>query len=435
MFKGSYYNLYFKDENDANLYIVFNTLSNSIAEIDENTFKYLNGENITLDEEITKTLMDNSFIIEEKCDELKVIQYERIRAKFERDTLNLVIATTMDCNMKCSYCFEMNNPEVGDSYMTTDVEEKLVDFVEGALCSKKYSGIAVSWFGGEPLLDINRLYGISDKLIYLADKYNLSYNANITTNGSLLNPEIAYQLSSRCKISFAQITIDGIEGVHNTRRILKNGNNSFDSIIKNIDDCFNLLNIIIRVNVDAVNKDTINELSDFLLNEKKWGGKVKVYLAQVKDCEKSNVKQIQFNIEFNKINYEFTKRLMDFNLIHNKENFFPESKPIFCAAETNSCYLIDPKGDVYKCERELGDSNKRIGSVMDDYDLINLNRYEWLLNEINDKCKKCKYLPLCQGGCAYENYNLSVICEKTYYDKFLAEYFKSHFMEAHDGEQ
>ena len=50
--------------------------------------------------------------------------------------------------------------------------------------------ITIKWFGGEPTLEMEMIKKLSDKLITIANKYQIPYSAYIQTNAYLLTQEI-----------------------------------------------------------------------------------------------------------------------------------------------------------------------------------------------------------------------------------------------------
>ena len=65
---------------------------------------------------------------------------------------------------------------------------------------------------------------------------------------------------------------------------------------------------------------------------------------------------------------------------------------------------IGPLGELYKCWNELGDKEKIIGFI-NDQDFKNkdlIRKYVLSANCFEDeKCKDCKFIPICMGGCAF----------------------------------
>ena len=72
---------------------------------------------------------------------------------------------------------------------------------------------------------------MSKKFIEICDKYGVRYQANIITNGYLLNKEIVKELED-IHVKHIQVTIDGPKDIHDKRRFLKGKQGTFDKIFK-----------------------------------------------------------------------------------------------------------------------------------------------------------------------------------------------------------
>ena len=55
-------------------------------------------------------------------------------------------------------------------------------------------------------------------------------------------------------------------------------------------------------------------------------------------------------------------------------------------------------GNLFKCSLTLNDSKACIGSVKNGI-IPNTEYFKWVNAELPEKCYKCLFLPLCQGGC------------------------------------
>jgi uncharacterized protein len=78
---------------------------------------------------------------------------------------------------------------------------------------------------------------------------------------------------------------------------------------------------------------------------------------------------------------------------------------LYCSAFAKSTYVIDPKGKLYKCAGLQGRKENQFGEVGTHGEIMNFDaeRYNaWIdRNPLKfPKCKKCKMLPICGGGCA-----------------------------------
>ncbi|MCU0287069.1 MAG: radical SAM protein [Acidobacteria bacterium] len=249
--KQSKYNFFYKIENDR--YIAFNALKDGLAAVGSKTVDKvlaLNpGDTIDIDETIRQELVRGGFICEDDLDEFSTIIIRKNMQQYNSTILGLVIAPTLACNLGCIYCFE--SPSQG--IMNDKVMEALITFVKKHIDSG-IKRLAVTWYGGEPLLGIDVIEKLSEKFIALCEENKINYSAFIITNGTLYTKDTAEKLKN-LKVNGAQITLDGDKAIHDQRRPFKNGNGTFDQILKNIRETADILPIGIRVNVDKTNID------------------------------------------------------------------------------------------------------------------------------------------------------------------------------------
>lgn len=155
-------------EIDSKFY-AYNTLSNALIEIAEDTYKILlvnKNRHTPLQEkdlgcdELYQTLKENHMITENDRDEF-LLYKSIILAGRSINILNLTIAPTMDCNYSCSYCFENCKRNI---YMTEKVISSIIKFIEQY---ENIKNIHVVWFGGEPLLGIKQIESLYRKMILI----------------------------------------------------------------------------------------------------------------------------------------------------------------------------------------------------------------------------------------------------------------------------
>lgn len=78
----------------------------------------------------------------------------------------------------------------------------------------------------------------------------------------------------------------------------------------------------------------------------------------------------------------------------------------YCCAEVLNSLVIDSEGYIYKCWNQVGNSSDSIGNITsNDFDFVNYKHGYWLeRNPVNNtKCKTCNLLPVCMGGCPYND--------------------------------
>lgn len=143
---------------------------------------------------------------------------------------HLILNVTEKCNLRCSYCIysgKYNGKRThGEEQMSPELAKKAIDsFLERA--SDKCT---VSFYGGECLLNFKLIKSIID---YVTDISIKEVNWSMTTNGTLLTPEIcAYLVKRDFHLS---ISLDGPKQIHDRYRIFRDGTGTFDVIINNLD--------------------------------------------------------------------------------------------------------------------------------------------------------------------------------------------------------
>lgn len=406
-YKRSVYNIEIDTLENGNV-LIYNTFSGGFVELDKKSQDlYYNIEN-TYDCQVSteiESMRSNGFVVEKEIDEYARMQTLGNFIRFNPDILSLTIAPTINCNMACPYCYEKKT----NKRMDENIIEGLVNFVNKSLDSKKYKGLMIMWYGGEPLLEKEIIKKLSKLFIQSCIERNVIYSAAIVTNGSLLDYETGKMLKEECNVSFAQITIDGLKETNNKRRLLKNGDDSFGIIIDNIDLCKDLLKIMIRVNIDKTNIDEADDLINFLYRTFNHNSNVRVYFAPIsKQTEFCNVKSdtCYSSQEFGKIEPVLLEKL---KTIAKQNDIsisipYPNSMFLACQAVGIGSYVVDPEGMIYKCWDEIGVKESAVGDIFKGLPL-NKQALDWLSLQLPEECNKCEYLPICGGGCPYQRLN------------------------------
>ncbi len=286
-------------QNKNGKFLAYNGLNNSFMLLNENLFALLIkaksnfSEVEKLDEETRKILIKAKIICTKKEIDNAINQKRILRQidTFNNNYLNLTIAPTSACNFSCPYCFEKG---IKQKTMNNEVIDNLIKFIERK-SSKTNKKVAITWYGGEPLMAIDKIVKIYKEIQEKGIEINYS---GIITNGYFLNNENIEKLKI-IKVKFIQITLDGSNPeTHNRRRFTKNGEGSWDVIINNIDLLLSkemeLDNISIRCNIDEKNKIEFDELERNLL--KRWNNDKRLFIhpAILDDYNKETNKECQY---------------------------------------------------------------------------------------------------------------------------------------------
>ncbi len=401
--KVSKYNFEVK-MNELNKVLMYNAFTSSLAltEMDKyNKYIAFGEQNRKIEDlEFIDDLKKGGFLIDDMIDETKEIEIRMMRGRFYSSSLGLTIAPTSNCNFRCVYCYEKD--VIKNRAMTQEVQDKIIDLVKEQV--PRLTDLSITWYGGEPLLALDIIEQLSKEFMSICEENHINYSAGIITNGYLLTKE-KVELLNKLKVNFYQITIDGSRENHNKSRPLVNGGETYDKILNNIFECYDVLpTVSIRVNVDKDNVSAGDDIAN-LLKEKKIIDKVKPYLGKItNDKHDCNMCNNCFNsMEFGRADLDYTRRNVEAVDWGNK---YPDTKSNFCGADSMTSFVVDSDGKLYKCWSQIGDKDKAIGDLMTG-DLLNRNVYYDLIlyNPLEDKCKDCKLIPICLGGCPYDRQN------------------------------
>lgn len=399
-YKVSPFNCAIKENNSV---LLFNSASGALLDISKERYVAFvsAGKNNTLTEfiRLNPEFEKGRFVLPEKSNELDRITLKFERERFDDKVLSLTLCPTLGCNFRCTYCYQ--DPAIQKGTMSNKIEERIIEFVTMYLPRVEY--VDIQWYGGEPLLQLQRIISITKRIRALCKKAGKGFSASITTNGYLLTGDVGKVLSG-VGIRNAQITLDGPPEIHNKRRPLQSGKGTFDTILLNIISNRKNLKISLRVNVDANNAKYLSSLYAIL---KKHKLESYAYLAPVQDkvstcvdvadCRTPALMSIK---KFANIEAKSFKELGNIKFLKKKLR----PRPIYCAAPSVKFIVLDPEGWLYKCWHSIGNPNERIGSIFFKRQIPLADTHvKWLTySPLRDKkCGFCPVLPLCVGGCPH----------------------------------
>lgn len=418
--KESNYNLYF-DHGDKTY--AFNAMTCALAEVDETYYSALKdikaGNSDKVNDELLNSMQYGGFVIGSDVDEIKLLQVRSWQNKFSSSAFGLTIAPTLACNFACPYCYETAKPGV----MSEEIADAILDLIKSH--AEKKEDIQINWYGGEPLLALDFIEKLSQRLISVCRENSVSYSAYMISNGFLISSEVVSRLKA-CRVTGMQITIDGPRDIHDSRRIQKaNRQGSFDKIVENVQLLISEELIPdIRINVDKSNSSRVGELLAFFKSKgmetcRISFGHVTAYTDACADIENTclNVK------EYADETIEYQKLLLENGFSAASYPLYPGIKGNYCCADNNNSFVVDPSGNLYKCWNDVGIESRSVANILekdtvtDTQKMILADYLLWSPFKFT-KCLKCKLLPICMGGCPYNGLrNMSEPeCEKWKYN-------------------
>ena len=148
----------------------------------------------------------------------------------------MTVLTTLQCNFACDYCFQGDHGDYNKhaAKMSLETAARVGEWTEQRLDALEPESFVLTFFGGEPLLNLPVLYYLAERLWRgVRRRAACAMLINIITNGLLLTPEVVDRLAP-FGLNGVKITLDGDRDTHNQMRPLRGGQGTFDKIIDNV---------------------------------------------------------------------------------------------------------------------------------------------------------------------------------------------------------
>ena len=407
-----------------NSLILFSTKRGSKVLISKDKFQAIQKN--TLSSSDNSLLKDLGMLVSDKIQEKKELLNSIRKQDKTNPSLHITVALNLDCNFACPYCFEEGIK--GDLYMSETTQALLIDFIKNQFTYGKKS-LFIDFYGGEPLLSVGLIKSISKKLQPFIKEKKASYSFGLISNGSLFKRKTAQELAD-IGLKQIKITIDGLADIHNISRPFKSGAGSFDVLINNIKQTWDLVKISLGGNYTKNNYKRFVSLLDFLKDEDLGPDKISsIKFDPIVNNPSTDTLLVPYKSGCISINEEW---LVEADLLLREEilkhgYFTPKPAPSLCLIESDNFFLVNYDGNIYKCPAFTGKKSFAIGSLktgIKNYtDLYKLGIWQ------NNKCFECEYLPLCFGGCRYmtlvrDGKIDSIDCKKDFFDASLESMIK-----------
>ena len=334
-------------------------------------------------------LHERWFTISEDQNEKELTELVRwVRTSLHRAPKHIrtfTILTTTDCNARCYYCYER-----GCARVTMDLEtaDKLVNYIQSHAGGKP---VKIRWFGGEPLMNVPVIDGIS----YGLRSRGIDFEAQMVSNGYLFDDRLVARASQSWNLREVQVTLDGTEAVYNRSKAFVYPEGSpYRIVMENIRRLLNAgISVTIRLNMDLHNADNLMELAEELAEGFRGQKRLHVYAHLLFDAEGAGDKgdappQL----------YDALQRLEDFLCAHdlsaNRFRGLRRELPLsHCMADSGSSVIVAPDGHLGLCEHYT--DREFFGHIdSDDQDQDMIASWRERCDPIA-QCGECFYYPEC----------------------------------------
>ena len=399
-YKKSLYNLLIPYTNNET--IIFNSFSGAIGKFDKDTLNHYE-ENQFSETEI-EILSKKGILIPVDLDEKSKINSDRKKGIENNHAKLFRIWPTSGCNARCYYCFEKG---INVTSMSKETADDVVNFIDNTLNEEDV--LRLEWFGGEPLLNVEIIDYIIDKLNIICANKRCEIQNSMISNGSLITEDLVLKIKNEWNIQSIQITLDGYDSTYDQ---IKNYYNPITCNFKKVIEAIKLLSksgikTAIRMNYDTKNYQSLVELIEFLHIELSGYKKLIYYVFPVWSSTDEHAENSYSSTTTADMNLlSLFDLLVKYRMSTIKAIARLNYKAHACQAWNLHSYAILPNGDIAKCCESY---NQVIGSVtkgITDIDTYNF----WTTSILEEKCDSCSYLPLCQGGCKSSYFNRMPHC-------------------------
>ena len=345
---------------------------------------------------IRRLLADKGFLIDDGVDERELLRASFERGKTAMNRLSLTIAPTLRCNFRCTYCYQSGKGQA----MTEGVVRAVVAMARER--TPLNGALSVSWFGGEPLLELPIVESLTTSLKAICVEKKARYSASMITNGYLLSEDTARRLLAS-EVRRVQITMDGPPDIHDRRRVLRGGRPTFSAIIENIKKAPRELAISLRLNADKLNRGRIDEFLDILVREG-LQRRVGFYIGQVQpytEVCRDVTGDCLGDADYSYLSLQTLMQMADKGF--GSKFLMPRSLDYACMADHQNSFVITPSGGLAKCWNDVGEPACEVGHLRRPAtEAMKSRGREWADRDpFKLECRDCKVLPICMGGCAH----------------------------------
>lgn len=339
-------------------------------------------------------LLNKGYAVPANQDETETCIERWEREDNDSKSFTLVINPTLDCNMRCWYCYEKHE---ACRTMTSEISERIFRFVEKKLHEPELQKFCLSFFGGEPLVQYKKIVRpLAAYACRLAHENKKELTLGFTTNAVLLNPDVLDFLASLNVPVHFQITLDGNKNAHDKIRHTTDGRGTYDAILHN---CRNLLdypqmNLMLRCNYTSKNIATFMDLpGDLELHDITPGESFYVDFHRVWQ---------DFGNDDDEVRHRLSSAREALKIKGYTVGDSETTEKYRCYADRNNHVVVNYDGNLFHCTARDFIPEAAEGLIEDDGTLA-FNAQAELRHTLKlgtSACHICRLYPICGGLCS-----------------------------------
>lgn len=389
------------------------------------------GEFSALEQDALEQLTEQGFVVRDRETERNDLKAFFREVREGTDTLKVTVLTTLQCNFACDYCIQGDHGDYNKTAakMSIEMAARVSAWIEGRMDAIAPGRLVLTFFGGEPLLNLPVLYLMAERLHAACTARGVEIVINIITNGLLLTRELVERLNP-LGLNGIKITLDGDRDAHNHSRPLRGGQGTFDRIIANTRAVADLTRIAVGGNFEVDTADSYPALLDFLAAQDFAPRLSKVtFKPVIRSSTSSGRGTIPLTVvgaEGKPLNgacmtsagtgvsrvcdsCNFVDEKMAYLREETRKRGFSTADGVHmgpCEIHKGHAHTIGPDGSLFACPGFAGEARQSTGHIdgrAEDHRTQALRNFERLAAW--EMCHDCAFIPVCAGGCTVAAHN------------------------------
>ena len=381
------------------------------------------------EQETLKALVENGFVVDNRESERAALSQYFTDVREDRDQLRVTVLTTLQCNFACDYCIQGDHGDhnLFANKMSMETAERVADWIGQRLTEVRPGKFVLTFFGGEPLLNLPVVYFLAERCHELSEAAGVKFQISIITNGLLLTPDVVDRLLP-FGLTGVKITLDGDRDTHNRMRPLRGRQGTFDRILSNVKQVAHKVGIAIGGNFDESSVDSFPALLDFLREQEFADQITRVNFKPIIKTTPAPPAMPKGFIPLTAVggnnkplggacmttagagggsvcdSCNFVAEKMPFLRDEVRKHGFPTDDGVHmgpCEIHRKHAHAISPDGSLFACPGFAAESTQSIGHVdglSEEWRTSAKTRFDALAAYKN--CGDCSFIPVCAGGCS-----------------------------------